>query len=211
VVASSELPGPNGEVGENQHYQFVIGPFDKLIVDVIGIEGLNDRKFQVDGSGTIVMPIGGPVKVADLTLGNATSRIAASLKAAHVREPQVSVNLEESASQYVTVDGEVTQPGNYPIVSHMTLTRAVAAARGVTEYAKMTDVVIQREVSGRQMMALYNLAAIRRGAYEDPVVYPRDRIIIGDSPSRRLFNQFLQLTPALISPIVAVFGGYRSN
>jgi polysaccharide export outer membrane protein len=210
-VNSNELPGPNGELGENQRYKFVIGPFDKLIVDVIGIEELHDRRFQVDGSGDIVVPIGGPLKVGGLTLGEASSRIAASLKAAHLREPQVSVNLEDPTSQYVTVDGEVSQPGNYPVVSDMTLMSAVAAARGVTEYAKMTDVVIQREVNGRQMIALYNLAAIRRGAYADPVVYPHDRIIIGDSPSRRLFNQFLQLTPALVSPIVAVLGGYRTN
>jgi polysaccharide export outer membrane protein len=209
VVNSSELPGPNGQVGADQHYEFTIGPFDTLIVDVLGIEELNARKFQVDGSGNIVMPIGGEVKVGGLTLGEATDQIAAKLRAAHVREPQVSVNLEESSSQYVTVDGEVSQPGNYPLVSDMTLMRAVAAARGVTEYAKMDDVVIHRTVNGRQMIALYNLAAIRRGAYSDPVLYPHDTVVVGDSPGRRLFTQFLQLTPALVSPIVAIMGGYN--
>jgi polysaccharide export outer membrane protein len=209
VVNSSELPGPNGQIGADQHYEFAIGPFDTLIVDVLGIEELNARKFQVDGSGNIVVPIGGEVKVGGLTLGEATDQIAAKLRTAHVREPQVSVNLEESSSQYVTVDGEVSQPGNYPLVSDMTLMRAVAAARGVTEYAKMDDVVIHRTVNGRQMIALYNLAAIRRGAYSDPVLYPHDTVVVGDSAGRRLFTQFLQLTPALVSPIIAIMGGYN--
>jgi polysaccharide biosynthesis/export protein len=204
VVDAAELPGPNGETGAAQRYQYTIGPYDKLIIDVLGFDTLANRRIQVDGSGTISLPIGGAVQVGGLTLPQAIERIEQRFRAAYVRDPQVAVNLEESLSQYVTIDGEVELPGNYPVVAGMTLMRAVAAARGTTDFARLREVVVHRRVSGQQMVALYNLDAIRRGATPDPVVYPQDIVIIGDSPSRRLFQQLLQVSPLFISPLVAV-------
>lgn len=205
VVQAGELPSPTGQADDGQQYHFVIGPFDKIVVDMLGFEELHDRHFQVDGSGNITLPIAGHINLQGKTLAEAQADIASRMSAGHVRDPQVSVNLEESSSQYVTVDGEVREPGNYPLVSKMTLMRAIAAARGVNEFARLDDVVIHRTVNGQQMVALYQLSGIRRGAYADPTIYPRDTIVVGDSPGRRIFNQFLQITPALASPLVALF------
>ena len=36
-VDMSELPGPDGQVGEGQAYHYAIGPFDKLVIDVLGV------------------------------------------------------------------------------------------------------------------------------------------------------------------------------
>jgi polysaccharide export outer membrane protein len=200
----AELPGPQGQIGAEQSYDYKVGPFDKLIVDVMGIEDLADRRVTVDGSGNISLPIAGVVHVSGLSLGEATSRIIKQLRAGHVRNPRVAVNLEQSVSNFVTVDGEVAQPGNYPILQGMTLMRAVAAARGATEFARLREVVIHREVNGRQMIALYDLAAVRRGAYADPVLYPNDIVVVGDSPGRRLFQQIVSVSPLFVSPLVAV-------
>lgn len=203
-VDMAELPGPQGQTGAEQSYDYKVGPFDKLIVDVMGIEDLADRRVTVDGSGNISLPIAGVVHVSGLSLGEATSRIIEQLRAGHVRNPRVAVNLEQSVSNFVTVDGEVAQPGNYPILPGMTLMRAVAAARGATEFARLREVVIHREVNGRQMIALYDLAAVRRGAYADPVLYPNDIVVVGDSPGRRLFQQIVSVSPLFVSPLVAV-------
>lgn len=203
-VEANELPGPEGQLGAEQGYIYRIGPYDKLIVDVLAVDGMVNRHITVDGAGNIALPVAGPVTVNDLTISEATDRISEQLRAGHMRNPRVAVNLEESVSRFVTVDGEVTQPGNYPVVAGMTLMRGVAAARGATEFAKLKEVVIHRKVNGRQMIALYDLAAIRRGAYADPVLYPSDIVVIGDSPGRRLMQQLLQAAPLLVSPLVAV-------
>jgi polysaccharide biosynthesis/export protein len=204
AVDASELPGPNGEIGAEQRYVYTIGPYDKLVVDVLGFPEFAGRRVQVDGSGNISLPLAGVVALRGLTLPQAVARVRQQLRAAYVRDPQVAVNLEESLSQYVTVDGEVEAPGNYPIVAEMTLMRSVAAARGATDFARLRDVVIHRRVNGRNMVALYDLAAIRRGAYADPLVYPQDIVVVGDSASRRLFQQLIQVSPLFVSPLVAI-------
>lgn len=209
VVEASALPAPDGQVAGPGGYRSVIGPFDKLVVDVLGFTELNNRRFQADASGNVVLPIGGEVSLLGLTLGQASDAIEGRLRDGFVRNPQVSVNLEEAVSQFVTVDGQVREPGNYPVVADMTLMRAVAAARGATEFAKLDDVVVFRTVNGQRMVALYQLSGIRRGLYPDPHVYPQDIVVVGDSAARRLFNQILQLTPALTAPIVALLGGYN--
>lgn len=203
-VDSNELPGPDGQLGNEQKYDYRIGPYDKLIVDVLGIEQLANRHVTADGAGAITLPVAGMVSLNDLTIGEATARVAEQLRAGHMRNPRASVNLEESVSRYVTIDGAVSQPGNYPVVGGMTLMRGVAAAKGATEFAKLREVVIHRKVKGQQMIALYDLAAIRRGAYADPVLYPDDVIVVGDSPGRRLLQQLVSIAPLFVSPLVAV-------
>jgi len=84
----------------------------------------------------------------------------------------------------------------------MTLMRAVALAGGVTEYAKLDDVVVFRTVGKKQYVGIYNMGAIRRGNYADPEIFPNDVVIVGNSPQRRMFKDILAATPALISPLI---------
>lgn len=204
VADMTELPAPSGIVNDPAADIYRIGPLDKLVIDVFGFESLTGRRVQVDASGNISIPIGGSLSVGGLTPAEAEQRIAAQMRRNFVRNPQVSVNLEESNSRFVTVDGQVGMPGNYPIVNNMTLMRAVAAARGATEFARLDDVVVFRTVNGERMAALYNLEGIRRGNYADPRVYPEDLIVVGNSQARRIFRDLLTVAPLLTGPLIAV-------
>ncbi|MEI9928773.1 MAG: Wzz/FepE/Etk N-terminal domain-containing protein [Sphingomonas sp.] len=79
------------------------------------------------------------------------------------RTPRVSVNIANAASQVITVDGAVAQPGMYPLVGRMSLMRAVARASGTTEFARENHVVVFRDSGGKKYAALYDLAAISTG------------------------------------------------
>jgi polysaccharide export outer membrane protein len=204
VVDATALPAPTEADGAVGGKGYRIGPFDRLIVDVFGFDTLKSREIQVDAAGDIALPIAGTVKVGGHTPSEATEAIAQQMRAGFVRDPKVSVNLMESVSQYVTIDGQVGQPGNYPMVGDMTLMRSIAAARGANEFAKLNDVVLFRTVNGQKMVALYNLAAIRRGDYSDPQVYARDVIVVGDSPARRLLRNIIQGSALITTPIVAL-------
>ena len=68
----------------------------------------------------------------------------------------------------------------------------------------MEDVVVFRTVDGKSMAALYNLGAIRRGYYADPKIYAHDVIIVGDSKSRRMIQQLIQITPLLTTPLILI-------
>ena len=70
--------------------------------------------------------------------------------------------------------------------------------------AVVDDVVVLRTVNGRKMAGLYNVDAIRRGAYDDPAIYANDVIVVGDSPQRRLFRDLVSLSPVLAAPLIAI-------
>lgn len=202
VVNSAELPAPERSdiIGADRPY--LIGPFDKLMIDVFGIEELSKKEVQTDASGRISFPLAGVVEAAGKTPGELEEILEARLRGAYVRDPQVTVNLKETVSQVITVDGQVREPGLYPVIGKMTLMRAIATAKGTAEFAKLDDVVIFRTVQGRQLAALYNLKQIRRGAYSDPEVFANDVVVVGDSSARRLFKDALQLIPLITTPLV---------
>ncbi len=202
VVNQTDLPAPNEQDIAGTARAYVIGPQDELVIDVYGIEDLMKREVVVDAAGRISFPIAGTVVAAGLTPEQLASTLQAGLEAGFVRNPQVTVNVKEAVSQTVTVDGQVMRPGNYRVLPDMTLLRAVASARGLSEFAKMDDVVILRSVGGQRYAGLYNISAIRRGNYKDPVIYANDVVVVGDSTERRMFKDFLTLLPALTSPLI---------
>lgn len=179
-----------------------VGPSDRLAISVYGVPDLS-QTLQVDSSGRIAVPLAGALEVAGRTPEEISRDITQRLST-YVRDPQVSVNIEQSVGQVITLDGQVTEPGLYPVVGRMTLMRAIAAAKGASEFARLQDVVIFRTVGDQRMAALYNLAAIRRGTYPDPDVFAGDVIVVGDSPGRRLFRDILQASPLFVAPIVAL-------
>ena len=203
VESSAGLPAPTrGDLVADDRPS-LIGPLDTIGVDVFGIEDLS-REMQVDASGRISMPLIGLVDARGKTAGELAESIEAALRGRYVRNPDVTVNIRSSVSQVVTIDGQVTEPGLYPVTNQMTLMRALAAARGLSEFAKQDDVVILRTVNNRRMAGLYNVDAIRRGAYTDPPIYANDVIVVGDSPQRRLFRDVIALSPLLAAPLITI-------
>ncbi|NJC34885.1 polysaccharide export outer membrane protein [Sphingomonas jejuensis] len=202
VDGAAVLPPPNRQDLLAADRPALIGPLDTIQVDVFNVPDLS-REMQVDASGRIAMPLAGTIDANGLTAGELALRVEEALRARFVRDPQVIVNIRSSVSQVVTIDGQVTEPGLYPVTNQMTLMRVIASARGFSEFARQDDVVILRSVEGRRMAGLYNVAAIRRGAYDDPPVYANDVIVVGDSPQRRLFRDLVAVSPVLAAPLIA--------
>lgn len=206
VIDATNLPPPALERDDLTQPIYRIGAFDELDIAVYGVKDL-ERKVQVDASGDIVFPLAGRVTARGLTPFELSELIAQRLRDKFIRDPQVSVNLIETVSQVVTVDGQVKEPGLYPVVGPMTLMQAVARAKGTTEYAKLEDVVIFREVNEQRYVALYNLAMIRRGSYEDPRIFPGDIVVVGDTPKRRLMRDIIAIGSIIATPIIALIQG----
>jgi polysaccharide export outer membrane protein len=181
----------------------LIGPLDTIQVDVFNVPDLS-REVQIDASGRIAMPLIGTIDARGKTASELAVSIEDALRTRYVRNPEVTINIKSSVSQVVTVDGQVIEPGLYPVTNQMTLMRAVASAKGLSEFAKADDVVILRTVEGRKMAGLYNIGAIRRGIYDDPQIYANDVIVVGDSPARRRFRDVVSLAPVLAAPLIAI-------
>jgi polysaccharide export outer membrane protein len=201
----STLPEPTGSDLVKGSRTYLIGPLDKLSVDVFGIPELSRDLVRTDANGTISLPLVGTINAAGKTPPELAQEIERGLRASYVRNPQVSVNLVEAVSQVVTVDGQVGKPGQYPVVGKMTLLRAVATAGGTGEFARLDDVIIFRTVNQSRYAGVYNLKAIREGNYIDPEVFANDVVVVGDSPSRRRFKDIIQAAPLLTTPLLILF------
>lgn len=203
VPESADLPAPDRNDLTAADRPSLIGPLDTIQVDVFNVPDLS-REVQVDASGRVSMPLAGTIDARGKTAGELANAIEAALRGRYIRNPEVTINIKSSVSQVVTIDGQVIEPGLYPVTNQMTLMRALASAKGISEFAREDDVVILRTVNGRKMAGLYNIAAIRRGAYDDPAIYANDVVVVGDSPQRRLFRDFISLSPLLAAPLVAI-------
>jgi polysaccharide export outer membrane protein len=208
IVNSDALPTPTLADLSAAERPYRVGPFDVLNIDVFGSPELSQKEIQIDASGRITFPLIGTIEAAGMTPGEVSEAMQNRLRGRFIRNPQVTVNLKEIVSQTVTIGGEVKKAGVYPIVGRMTLLTALSSAEGWTEFSKKGSVVVLRTVADKQYAALYDVRAIESGRYPDPEIYSNDIVMVGDSQGRRLFKDFLSLTP-LLAPVVYIFG--RSN
>lgn len=202
VLPTRELPTPEPSDYKPGTRPYLVGPLDRLVVDVLNVTGLTDREIQVDASGRISFPYAGVMDVAGLTPGQVEGLIAQRLRATYIKDPQVTVNLKEAVSQIVTVEGQVRKPGMYPVVGRMTLMQVMAVAEGTAEFSNLQDVVIYRTVRGQRFAAVHDLDSIRHGAYADPEIYPNDLVMVGDDEARRRFKDILTTFSLVSGPLV---------
>ncbi|MBU1325349.1 MAG: polysaccharide export protein [Alphaproteobacteria bacterium] len=174
-----------------------IGPADLLRIAVFQVPDLSFDKIRVDSSGNVQMPLIGSVQAAGLTASELSDEIGTRLAERYLRNPQVTVTIEEAASQKVTVDGAVTQPGVYEMRGRTTLLQAVAMARGPLREADIKQVAVFREVDGQRMVAVFNLEAIRDGRDVDPTIYGDDIIVVDISRLNALAQDAISALPAL--------------
>ena len=201
-IKGVELPLPDRSDLVSEDRPYFIGPFDELQIDVFGIDDLSKKEVQVDASGRISFPLVGALEAGGKTPIELAHMIQDGLRGRYIRNPQVTVNLSKTVSQVVTVEGEVKEPGLYPVIGKMSLLRAVATAKGTTEFSALEEVIIFRTVNKQTYAALYSLKAIRKGAYKDPEVFANDIVMVGESRGRRIFKDLLQVVPLLSTPII---------
>jgi len=95
-----------------------LGPGDIVRVSVYGQSDL-DTVAQISSDGSITFPLLGSVTIGGLPVRDAERQIASELSSRSlVREPQVTIFVERSMaaeSESVTILGNVSRPGRYPI------------------------------------------------------------------------------------------------
>jgi polysaccharide export outer membrane protein len=169
-------PAPNEEAATLADY--LIGTGDKLEIAVIGHEDL-DRVLEVRGDGTIGFPLIGDVPVAGKGLSQIGREMTQSLGKDYIINPQVSVNIKEYGSQWVTVIGEVNKPGRQLLKQKTRLLDLLAEAGGFTAYANRKQIEILRpEGADLRRKMVVNLRAIEEGKSTDVPLTAGDVVII---------------------------------
>ncbi|MCA8891836.1 MAG: polysaccharide export protein [Hyphomonas sp.] len=147
---------------------YTLGNGDQLRITVFGQPDLSGQ-FEVDGTGSISMPLIGQVEALGLTTPQLEDRIVEKLEGDYVLNPRVSAEVINYRPYYIL--GEVNRPGEYPYNSGLTVVNAVAAAGGWTYRAKK-NVVYIKSVDSNQEQAIELTTST--------VVSPGDTIRIGE-------------------------------
>lgn len=147
---------------------YTLGSSDKLRITVFGHQDLSGE-FEVDGTGSVSLPLIGQMKAQGLTTAQLEQSIATSLANGYILNPRVSAEVINYRPFYIL--GEVGTPGTYPYTNGLTVQNAVAAAGGFTYRANKRVVYIKSMDSDREIA--YELTPMT-------VVKPGDTLRIGE-------------------------------
>ena len=183
-----------------------IAPDDVLRIQVYHAPDLSLEDARVDAQGMVRMPLIGAVPVAGLSASEAADVVAGRLGERYLVSPQVSLFVKTAVGRRITLDGEVREPGLYPIEGRLTLSQAVALAKGPTRLAATDQVVVVRRMDGQRQAAMFDLGAIRKGAAPDPEILPGDQLIVGLSRAKAILGGARVAVPALAAGFIALDG-----
>ena len=112
--------------------QYRLAPGDMIRISVYQSADLT-LETRLTEAGTISYPLLGSVALAGLTISEAEKRIADGLRTGNfVKQPQVSVAVQQVRGNQVSVLGQVGKPGRYPLeTGNVQLTDMIATAGGV--------------------------------------------------------------------------------
>lgn len=164
-----------------------LGSGDLIELNVYNVPELN-TKARVSNSGDVYLPLIDYVHVGDLTQEEAQEVIEKRLQdGGFLRNPHVTIFVDEATSQGVTVLGEVAKPGIYPDPSDHKLYQVISEAGGFTPSSSRKIAIIRRNQAEAMHIELpRNLADDTSGNVDvmpgDTITVPRAPIIyvVGD-------------------------------
>jgi polysaccharide export outer membrane protein len=179
-IATLLLLGALSLPGFAQQESLLIGPGDLIQVDVMDTPEM-EQQVRVTDDGSVALAYIGSIHVAGQTPAAAAGMIQAALIEKKVmHRPQVTVKMEELATQDVSVLGQVRTPGTYSITTPQTILKVLSLAGGLTDSADR-NVVVKRHKSAQQLK--YYVSNDSEQALSDVVmVYPGDIVLVSRAP-----------------------------
>jgi polysaccharide biosynthesis/export protein len=135
-----EVPQAAGETGSSPR----LGIGDLLEVNVYNVPELT-TKSRLGTNGDVYLPLVDYVHLAGLTVEEAQALIEKRLSdGGFVKNPHVTLNVDQSASQGISLLGEVARPGVYPVIGEPRLFDVISSAGGFTPSAGQSITVTHR-------------------------------------------------------------------
>jgi len=171
ATLAQEHPAPAGE-------EYVLGVEDKLSISVWKEPDLN-KTVTVRPDGKITFPLVGDVQAAGRTARQLTDDVAKALTR-FIKEPVVTVVVEEINNFKVFVLGEVTTQGALTLRRRTRLVEAIALAGGMTQYADKSNVLLMRFEDGKEIRTRIDYRKVVSGERPESNVYlkPGDTVIV---------------------------------
>ena len=183
ATGQAPQPAPANETASPQSPRLLansnvkLGIGDLIEITVYGVPDLL-TKTRISGSGDVYFPLIDYVHIADLTTDEAQELIQKRLEdGGFVRGPHVSIFVDESASQAITMVGEVGRPGPYAALGERRLFDLISAAGGLTDKAGRL-VTIEHRGDPAQKIELQLSQNLAEDTQNNVDVFPGDTIIV---------------------------------
>ena len=166
-----------GQQPSLQAESLLIGAGDQLHILVFETPDLEQHP-RVTDAGEIPLMLLGNVSVAGLTPAEAAARIEQKLIAGNlIRHPQVTVTVDQYATQNVAVLGQVKAPGTFPITAPRSIFDMIALAGGLTDVADRSITIERHSDPAKKVTFFFSNNATN--AIDDAVmIYPGDKVIV---------------------------------
>ena len=113
---------------------YLLGEGDLLRVSVFEAEELN-ATVRVNSRGWITLPLLDTIDVKGLTAIEAEEKIESLYQQQYIKNPHVSIFVEEHISQRITLVGQFREPGTYDYPTKQRLLDVIALGGGLSEKA----------------------------------------------------------------------------
>jgi polysaccharide export outer membrane protein len=153
---------PNDYLAGRASGDYLINDGDTVNIRVFNQEALSTRA-KVRSDGRLAMPVLGDIEVR----GKRPTAIKAELEGRlkdYVNAPSVTVTVEEFQPIVISVLGEVTHVGSYPLDPRASVAQAIASAGGLTDYASRDRIYVVR-TAPQPLRVRFTYEDISRGTH----------------------------------------------
>lgn len=146
---------PQDSSAEATAPSYTIGSGDVLLIEVWAGERKEEElsgNYLVFAGEYITMPLLGKIGTENFNLEQLSSKLSTELSRKYIRNPHISIKVEEYGSQIIHVLGAVERPGSFTLERDCTVAEALAKAQGTNRNEKgAKQVKITRE-SGEKIV-----------------------------------------------------------
>ena len=137
--------------------EYLLGEGDLLRISVFEAKEL-DTTVRVNARGFVALPLIETVQIKGLTAIEAEEKIEAMYSKEYIKNPHVSIFVEERISQRITLVGQFKNPGTYDYPAKQRLLDTIALGGGLSEKAgQIVQIRRSRQVQGQPDVMMVDL------------------------------------------------------
>lgn len=186
-------------------YRLMAG--DEVEVSFDQLKGSSGR-YILGPQGIIHLPVLGSISIQGMTQVEAQDKLTEVFsKQYSTGTPHLKI-ISFQSSEFVTIIGEVNEPGNYPIEYQLSLIKAVGNARGFSRDADIDRIRVLRKNAGGEVVSVDFSQLVAKGDYtQDLLLFNHDLVYV---PTKRLSSTmnrastYLPVIQAVILTIVTL-------
>jgi polysaccharide export outer membrane protein len=156
--------------------RLLIGPGDMLTITIFNVPELQQTA-RVSESGDAVLSLIGNMHLAGMTVASAAVALEDEYRNRKLLvDPHVTVLVTEYATEGISVLGEVTRPGVYPLLGPHSLLDIISAAGGLTASAGSTVTIRRR--NGPEQVVQLDANDPQKALAQDVELQPADMVVV---------------------------------